>query len=119
MKLSLAIAAAVLACGCTQASAPPPRAASFASAIDMSTAAARMGGKSDENVARRLRLARQEIDVASELARQGKNEEATRELARADADAELALELARETVARTRARDARAALEVAREGDSP
>lgn len=109
------VAAFALATACGTA-APPPPADSFAAAMDTSNAAARLGAERDESAARRLRLAREEIDDATVLVRHGENAGASRALARATADAELALELAREDVARTRESDARAALIEAREG---
>ncbi|HEY1960361.1 MAG TPA: hypothetical protein VGH28_32345 [Polyangiaceae bacterium] len=115
MKLALGVTAVFVTATACAAATPPPRAESFASAVDMATAATRLGAESDENAARRLKRAREEIDAANALVRQGKNDEAIRQLARANADAEVALELARETVARERANQARAALDSARE----
>ena len=115
MKLALGVTASFVVATACAAVTPPPRADAYAAAIDTANAATRLGATNDENAARRLRLAREEIDAAHALARQGKNDEARRELARANADAELALALARETVARARVADANAALDSARE----
>lgn len=112
MKLSL-VAAAVLFCGCTK-TVPPPN-DSLASAMDTVRAATTLGvtGEAED----RMRRAKSEIDRAIGLMHEGKNEEAQRLLARANVDAELALELGRENVMLRRARDAKAVVESARQGD--
>ena len=114
MKLSVIAAATLAIAGC--ASAPPPPAESYGTALGTAQTAARLGAASDADAYARLSLARREIESATALARLGKNDEAARTIVRANADAELALELTRATLARARARNARAALEQAREG---
>lgn len=113
MKLSLIVAAAVLFCGCA-GSVPAPN-DSLASAMDTVRSATALGisGEAEDH----MRRAKSEIDRALGLMHEGKNEEAQRLLARANVDAELALELGRENVMMRRARDAKAVVESARQGE--
>ena len=113
MKLSLIVAGAVLACGCAT-TVPPPH-DSLASAMDTLRSAASLGATGEAED--RMRHAKSEIDRAIGLMHEGKNEEAQRLLARANVDAELALELGRENVMLRRARDAKAVVESARQGE--
>jgi len=113
MKLSLIAAAAVLFCGCAK-TIPAPN-DSLASAMDTVRSATALGpsGEAEDH----MRRAKSEIDRAIGLMHEGKNEEAQRLLARANVDAELALELGRENVMSRRARDAKAVVESARQGE--
>jgi len=112
MKLSL-IAAAVLACSCAK-TVPPPN-DSLASAMDTLRSATVLGvsGEAED----RMHRAKSEIDRAIGLMHEGKNDEARRLLARANVDAELALELGRKNGMLRRARDAKAVIEAARQGE--
>jgi hypothetical protein len=112
MKLSL-LAALALVCGCTK-TVPPPNDA-LASAVDTVRSASNVGVTGDADD--RMRRAKSEIDRALVLMHEGKNEDAQRLLARANVDAELALELGRENVMQRRARDAKAVVEAARQGE--
>ncbi|HEX4516040.1 MAG TPA: DUF4398 domain-containing protein [Polyangiaceae bacterium] len=112
MKLSLIVVGALLA-GCASA-APAPH-DSLASAMDTVRSATALGpsGEAED----RMQRAKSEIDRAIGLMHEGKNEEAQRLLTRANVDAELALELGRENVMMRRARDAKAVVESARQGE--
>ncbi len=113
MKLSLIVAAALAVTGCAT-TAPAPH-DSLASAMDTLRSATMVGvsGEAED----RMHRAKSEIDRAIGLMHEGKNEEAQHLLARANVDAELALELGRENVMMRRARDAKAVVESARQGE--
>jgi hypothetical protein len=114
MKLSLCVGAAALVVSGCATTVPPPH-ESLASAMDTLRSASALGatGEAEEH----MRRAKSEIDRAIGLMHEGKNEEAQRLLARANVDAELALELGRENVMLRRARDAKAVVEAARQGE--
>jgi hypothetical protein len=115
MKLSLIVVVALMATSGCAKTVPAPR-DSLASAMD-TVRSARALGVSGGEAEDRMQRAKSEIDRAIGLMREGKNEEAQRLLARANVDAELALELGRENVMQRRARDAKAVVEAARQGE--
>ena len=114
MKLSLIVAAAALVVTGCATTTPAPN-DSLASAMDTVRSATALGASGEAED--RMRRAKAEIDRAISLMHEGKNEDAQRLLARANVDAELALELGRENVMMRRARDAKAVVEAARQGE--
>jgi hypothetical protein len=96
-------AAAALFAGCATTRPPMEQLTSTRTAV---RAAEGAGCEISTRAAQRLALARNELALAEELLRNGKNREAGFALSRAQADAELALAVAQETVARDAAQKA-------------
>jgi hypothetical protein len=91
LVLAVAVVATAIAAGC--ATSAPLRTEASASGI---RAAEELGASSVPRAALHLELARQELDQARGLAKEGEKDRAASMLLRADADAELAVLLSRE-----------------------
>lgn len=97
MKATLVLLAVALAAGC--ASTPVP-ADKYARARASITSAEVMNAEQVPNAAVHLRVAREELQRAKDLLRNGDNDLAAIELLRAEADANASMNLARETWAK-------------------
>jgi len=102
MKASIrvVIAGAVVGVACSADHALP---ANYAPTQAQIGAAEAVGAHNQPRAALHLKMARDEVAQAQELARRGDDREATRMLDRARTDAEMALMITREATARTEA----------------
>lgn len=107
LTIAVAFTATALVAGC--ATNTPLRTETTTSGI---RAAEVSGAAAVPQAALLLQLAREELDLARELAAKGKDEEAASMLLRSEADAELALVLSREEAQRS---EAEAAMERVRQ----
>lgn len=106
-------AVSALAAGCASAPLPAERMASSQGSIKAAEAA---GARNEPTAALHLRLAQENYEKATKMAKDGDTERAKLVLQRAEADAELALVLARESQERT---EAQRMLEQMRAGGMP
>lgn len=93
--------AAILAVGCT--SAPPLRTEATTSGI---RAAEEVGAAKIPQASLHLQFAKEELELAKQLAAKGEKEQAASMLSRAEADAELAIALSRGDAEKSEARAA-------------
>ena len=103
MKATLCMAVVLLVSACASAPVPAARVASTHAAV---RGAGEVGARDVPRAALHLRYARDQINTANRLIRDGEMERADLMLQRAEADAELALSLAREDHARREAGNA-------------
>ena len=98
-------ACAILLCsfGCGKEALPAPKVAEAQSSI---SAAAAVGAEHNPQGALHLKMARDQLQIAESLAKDGKDDEARLLLERAEADAEIALMVTREEAARAEAQRA-------------
>jgi hypothetical protein len=108
-KGALPAIALLVGVGCAGAPVPHERMASSLAAI---RAAEEVGGANLPQAQLHLKLARDQVETAKSLIRDGENERAKIVLMRAESDAELALALAKESVARNEAQQAMAQVQM-------
>lgn len=111
MVLAAAVAATATAAGCAGA---PLRTEASTSGI---RAAEEVGATKVPRAALHLQLAREELEQAKALAKDGEKEQAASRLLRSEADAELAVALSREDAERTEARAAVDRVRLLRQGN--
>lgn len=105
MKVMLAVSVAFVLAGCASTPVPADKYARARAAIQ---GAEVLNAERVPDAAVRLRIAREELERAKGLLKDGENERAALELLRAEADAKASMSLARETWAK---QDAAATIE--------
>lgn len=111
-----ALSALVFGVGCAGSRAPQEKLASSAAAI---RAAEEVGAPTQPQASFHLKLARDQVERARALLKDGDDERAQLVLMRAEADAELAIALAKESAAEAEAQQAMSQIQSLKQQRSP